>query len=54
LFPAGTQFGSFSLPAYDWTYTAAATCEAWNDSINPGDDGQDATTDGNITGVSGC
>jgi hypothetical protein len=59
-FAAGTQFGLASgsnAPwlTYDWLYTATSpnTCEAWNDGINPGDDGQGAG-DGNITGVSHC
>jgi hypothetical protein len=52
-FPAGTTFTGVSLTAYDWQYALAATCESWNDQINPGDDGQ-GPADGNITGVSQC
>lgn len=64
-FPGGTQFGltgAFAAPwiTYDWNYTASlnytvsgtavACAQAWNDGINPGDDGQ-GSGDGNITGV---
>lgn len=60
-FPTGTQFFGVTLTAYDWTYSAdvsytsggtAISCsQSWNDQINPGDDGQNATADGNITGI---
>lgn len=64
-FPGGTQFGltnAFEAPwiTYDWNYTASlnyqvsgtsvACSQAWNDGINPGDDGQGGS-DGNITGT---
>lgn len=60
-FPAGTQFFGVALTAYDWNYSAAVSyvnasktsvsCnQAWNDGINPGNDGQGAA-DGNITGT---
>jgi hypothetical protein len=52
-FPSGTTFAGATLTAYGWTYTAASTCETWNDQINPGDDGQ-GPADGNITGVNAC
>lgn len=53
LFPAGTVFGAPKLPSYSWTYTAPNTCEAWVDSINPGDDGHGAA-DGDIRGINAC
>jgi hypothetical protein len=52
-FPSGTTFAGWQLTAYDWTYVAPATCEQWNDQVNPGDDGQGAS-DGNITGTNAC
>jgi hypothetical protein len=52
-FPAGTTFAGVNLTAYDFQYVLTSTCEAWNDQITPGDDGQGAA-DGNITGVSQC
>lgn len=52
-FPSGTTFAGVNLTAYDWTCVAPATCEQWNDQINPGDDGQ-GPSDGNITGVNAC
>ncbi|HUB41874.1 MAG TPA: hypothetical protein VMA72_23765 [Streptosporangiaceae bacterium] len=52
-FAPGTTFTGVNLSAYDWQYALAATCESWNDQINPGDDGQ-GPADGNITGVSQC
>lgn len=64
-FPGTTQFGlttGANVPwlTYDWDYAVNVTCgtsstvsENWNDSVNPGDDGQGGT-DGNITGQTAC
>lgn len=67
-FPANTQFGSVPAQVagygpwmtYDWAYTVSVPCgssnvsqQAWNDAINPGDDGQSAG-DGNVTGSTAC
>lgn len=58
--PGVTFAGGPNLTAYDWDYNVTVTCgtnasqhEAWNDGINPGDDGQGAG-DGNITGATAC
>jgi len=41
------------LVAYSWTY-ANDLCEKWVDSINPGDDGQNAALDGDILNINHC
>lgn len=47
-FSSHTQFGTFTFVSYDWIYDAGCSDQMWDDSINPGDDGQGAG-DGNIT-----
>lgn len=58
-FAANTLFGltdvaNAPFSVYDWLYTTSGTCQRWNDGVNPGDDGQSAAIDGNITGISAC
>lgn len=48
-FPAGTTFGTPSLPDWSWTYTDAVNCQAWVDAFNVS-----KADSGDITGVSAC